>query len=71
VIIDFLNSHVHDHSAIEAIDSITSKYLSNGKEIHLRHLSPECRELLRNAEEIVTVNILEDPNYHVATDTLA
>ncbi|WP_250857461.1 SulP family inorganic anion transporter [Oceanirhabdus seepicola] len=71
VIIDFLNSHVHDHSAIEAINSLTSKYLSNGKDIHLRHLSPECRELLRNAEEIVNVNILEDPNYHVATDSLA
>ncbi|MFZ7121605.1 MAG: SulP family inorganic anion transporter [Eubacteriaceae bacterium] len=71
VIIDFLNSHVHDYSAIQAIDSLTSKYLSNGKEIHLRHLSIECKQLLRNAEEIVEVNILEDPNYHVATDILA
>ncbi len=71
VIIDFLNSHVHDHSAIVAIDSLTSKYLEAGKEIHLRHLSPECRELLRNAEDIVDVNILEDPKYHIATDLLA
>lgn len=71
VIIDFLNSHVHDHSAIVAIDSLTSKYLAAGKEIHLRHLSPECRELLRNAEGIVDVNILEDPKYHIATDLLA
>lgn len=71
VVIDFLNSHVHDYSAIEAINSLTSKYLSKGKEIHLKHLSPECRELLRNAEKIVEVNIVEDPNYHVATDLLA
>lgn len=71
VIIDFLHSHVHDHSAIAAIDSLTSRYENNGKEIHLRHLSPECKKLLRNAEEIVEVNILEDPHYHVATDSLA
>jgi SulP family sulfate permease len=71
VIIDFMNSHVHDHSAIAAIDSLTSKYLSKGKEIHLRHLSIECKELLKNAEDIVEVNIMEDPHYHVATDKLA
>jgi SulP family sulfate permease len=71
VIIDFLNSHVHDHSAIAAIDSLTTRYLSNGKKIHLRHLSPECRQLLHDAKDIVEVNIIEDPIYHVATDALA
>jgi len=70
VIIDFLNAHVHDHSAIAAIDAITAKYLENGKAIHLRHLSPECLTLLKNAE-FAEVNILEDPNYHVASDALA
>jgi len=70
VIIDFLNAHVHDHSAIEAVDAITQKYLEHGKEIHLRHLSPECKELLNNAE-FVEVNILEDPHYHIASDKLA
>lgn len=71
VIIDFLHSHVHDHSAIAAIDTLASKYLNSGKEVHLRHLSPECKKLLKNAAELVEVNILEDPNYHVATDMLA
>lgn len=71
VIIDFLNSHVHDHSAIEAIDALTSKYVELGKEIHLRHLSHECRELIRNAEQFVEINVLEDPHYHVSTDKLA
>lgn len=69
VIIDFLNAHVHDHSAIAAIDAITSKYLENGKEVHLRHLSPECKQLLNNAE-FVEINILEDPHYHVASNQL-
>ncbi len=71
VIIDFLNSHVHDHSAIAAIDSLTARYLANGKKIHLRHLSPECRQLLNDAKDLVEVNIMEDPIYHVATDALA
>ncbi len=71
VIIDFLNSHVHDHSAIEVINSLTAKYADQGKEIHLRHLSPECKQLLNNAQELIEVNIMEDPNYHIATDVLA
>jgi SulP family sulfate permease len=71
VIIDFLNAHVHDHSAIAAIDALTSKYVENNKEIHLRHLSDECRTLIRNAEKFVEINVLEDPHYFVATDELA
>ncbi len=71
VIIDFLDAHVHDHSAVAAIDALTSKYVEQGKEVHLRHLSIECRELIRNAEKFVEINVLEDPHYHVATDTLA
>jgi SulP family sulfate permease len=35
----------------------------------LRHLSNDCKELLRNAEAIIDVNIQEDPTYKVATDS--
>ena len=44
--------------------------LALGKELHLRHLSPECRKLLRKAGKMVEVNVIEDPQYHVATDAL-
>ncbi len=71
VIIDFEKSRVFDHSAIEAINSITEKYKQAGKIIHLRHLSHDCLELLNNAKEIIEVNIKEDPTYHVADDMLA
>lgn len=71
VVIDFANSRVMDHSAIEAINSLTEKYLKQGKEIHLRHLSADCRKLLKNAEDIVDVNIMEDPKYKIADDALA
>ncbi|SNY36668.1 sulfate permease, SulP family [Orenia metallireducens] len=69
IIIDFKNSRVMDHSAIEAINSITEKYFNEGKKIILRHLSKDCQMLLKNAESIIQVNI-EDPNYHVADDLL-
>lgn len=71
VILEFQNSRVADHSAIEAIDSLAEKYLAAGKKLHLRHLSIECRELLKKAGDLVEVNVMEDPRYHVADDQLA
>lgn len=71
VIIDFAGSRVADHSGLEAIDALTERYLQAGKTISLRHLSPECRLLLQKAGNLVEVNVIEDPSYHVATDKLA
>ncbi|KLV11432.1 SulP family inorganic anion transporter [Photobacterium ganghwense] len=70
VIIDFAQSRVADHSAVEAIDTIAERYASQGKTLHIRHLSPECRSLLKKAGNLVEVNLMEDPTYKVATDTL-
>lgn len=71
VIIEFQHSLVADHSAIEAIDNLAERYIQAGKTLHLRHLSPECRLLLKKAGDLVEVNVLEDPRYHVADDQLA
>jgi len=71
VIIEFKNSRVADHSAIEAIDTLAEKYMRAGKQLHLRHLSPECRILLHKAGDLVEVNMMGDPTYHVADDQLA
>lgn len=71
VVIEFQNSRVADHSAIEAIDNLAEKYLDAGKTLHLRHLSPECQDLLTKAGDLVEVNVMEDPRYHVADDKLA
>ncbi len=70
VIIEFQNSRVADHSGLEAIDTLAERYLNAGKTLHLRHLSPECIELLQKAGDLVEVNVMEDPTYHVATDKL-
>ncbi|MDT8346957.1 MAG: SulP family inorganic anion transporter [Flavobacteriaceae bacterium] len=70
VIIDFEESRVVDMSAIEALNKITERYQKVGKKVHLKHLSADCRQLLKNAEAIIDVNVLEDPTYKVVTDKL-
>lgn len=68
VIIDFAESRVVDMSAIEALSKLTERYQKVGKKVHLKHLSPDCRTLLKNAEEIIDVNVLEDPTYKLVMD---
>ena len=71
VIIDFAHSRVADHSAIDAIQLVTKRYMALGKNLHLRHLSSECKLLLGKAGNMVETNVLEDPDYHVASNKLA
>lgn len=71
VIVDFADSRVTDHSAIEAIETLAERYSSVGKTLHLRHLSPDCRKLLDKAGSLIEINVKEDPSYKVATDVLA
>ncbi|MGV3529710.1 MAG: SulP family inorganic anion transporter [Flavisolibacter sp.] len=70
VIIDFRESRVVDHSAIDALNKITERYRKVGKKVHLRHLSEDCRLLLDNAAEIIDVNHWEDPHYKVIVSKL-
>ena len=71
VIIEFQNSRVADHSAIEAIDTLAERYIRAGKTLRLRHLSEDCRELLTKAGDLIEVNVMEDPQYRIADDQLA
>lgn len=70
VVIDFYYTRVYDQSSLEAINSLAEKYEQYGKRLHLTHLSPECRQLLTRARDLVEVNLSEDPQYHVATDRI-
>ncbi|MEL6535354.1 MAG: SulP family inorganic anion transporter [Bacteroidota bacterium] len=70
VIIDFAESRVVDMSAIEALNKVTERYQKAGKKVHLQHLSADCRKLLKNAEEIIEVNVLEDPTYKLVVDKI-
>ncbi|MFA7326832.1 MAG: SulP family inorganic anion transporter [Candidatus Kapaibacterium sp.] len=68
VIIDFAESRVVDMSAIEALNRLTERYSKVGKVVHLRHLSSDCRKLLKDAEAIIDVNVIEDPTYRLPVD---
>mmetsp|Transcript_13767 Transcript_13767/g.20987 ORF Transcript_13767/g.20987 Transcript_13767/m.20987 type:complete len:614 (+) Transcript_13767:31-1872(+) len=68
VIIDFANSRVMDHSALEAINSLAEQYGDEGKKVYLRHLSSDCAQLLKK------IHYSKDgetnlPSYEVELDT--
>lgn len=65
VIIDFRESRVVDMSAIEALNKLTRRYKEAGKTIRLTHLSPDCHRLIKNADKVIEVNVIEDPTYTV------
>ncbi|MFY7846760.1 SulP family inorganic anion transporter, partial [Chryseobacterium gambrini] len=65
VVIDFKESRIVDMSAIDALDKLSKKYAQLNKKLHLRHLSEDCRQMLKNAEAVIEVNIQDDPTYKV------
>lgn len=70
VVIDFAKSRVWDHSGIEALQNITERYSQNKKKLHLLNLSKECAELLKKADGIVELSVIEDLEWHIADDNL-
>ncbi len=68
VVIDFRHSRVWDHSALEAIDALAEKYMQNGTQLHLLHLSPDCKRLLQKAGHLVEPDDDSDPHYRVVVD---
>ena len=70
VVIDFSESRVVDMSGIEALNKITERYHKVGKKLHLKHLSSDCRQLLKNANDIIDINIVEDPTYKVVVENI-
>ncbi|RIA10610.1 SulP family sulfate permease [Flavobacteriaceae bacterium MAR_2010_72] len=69
--IDFVESRVSDHSALEAIFNLVNKYEAEGKSIKLKHLSSDCKQLMYKASpkfKEVIVEAVDDPRYHLAAD---
>ena len=67
--IDFVESRVSDHSAIEAIFSLVNKYEAEGKQVKLKHLSEDCKVLLYKSSpkfRDVIIEDIDDPRYHLA-----
>ncbi|MFT4611333.1 MAG: SulP family sulfate permease [Glaciecola sp.] len=69
--IDFVESRVSDHSALEAILNLVAKYEAEGKSIKLKHLSEDCKQLMSKANpkfKEVIIEAIDDPRYHLAAD---
>lgn len=65
VILDFKDARVMDISGVEAIDAITKKYKDAGKSLRIRHLSEDCKKILKDAGPFCEYEA-DDPNYKVA-----
>lgn len=74
VVIDFMESRVSDHSALEALFTLVEKYEAAGKEVKMQHLSEECRMLMIKASpklaRVIEENV-DDPRYHVMAQAMA
>lgn len=68
VIVDFRESKISDMSAIDAVHKLTERYAKAGKKVHLRYLSADCRQLLHAADDVIDINIMEDPTYKVVSN---
>lgn len=69
--IDFVESRISDHSALEAILNLVKKYEAENKTIHLKHLSAECKVLLYKSDpkfRDVIIDAIDDPRYHLAAN---
>ena len=67
VIIDFKRARVMDSSGVEAIEKLTQRYERLNKKITLRHLSDDCKAVLKRAKSYVTYEE-DDPQYKIARD---
>ena len=65
IVIDFKNARVMDISGVETIDSLIKKYEESGRSILLRHLSKDCKAILKNAGPYCSFEE-DDPTYKVA-----
>ena len=63
-----LSNQIDKEKYFEALNKLTERYLKVGKKVHLKHLSQDCRRLLANADQLIDVNIVEDPSYKVLTN---
>ncbi|QDV20531.1 Bicarbonate transporter BicA [Gimesia panareensis] len=65
VVIDFYFTRIYDQSAIEAIDKIAERYQAEGKCLHLRNLTPDCKRLIERMSPHTKIEISDERHYHI------
>ena len=74
VVLDFMESRVSDHSALEALFNLVERYEAANKQLRIQHLSEECQRLMIKASpklERVIEKSVDDPRYHVMASATA
>lgn len=71
IIIDFSNARVYDHSGLEAIQNIADRYKEHSKKLHLLNISDDCHQLLKKADNIVEVSVIDKHHWRIADNSLA
>jgi len=71
IIIDFSNARVYDHSGLEAIQNIADRYKEYNKKLHLLNISDDCHQLLKKADNIVEVSVIDKHHWRIADNALA
>jgi SulP family sulfate permease len=69
--VDMRYTYLHDHSALQAVESLADRYLQAGKTLRLAHLSPACRSILARTNSVLSGGEFGDADRHVPTDRLA
>jgi len=67
--IDFVESRISDHSALEALFVLVEKYQAAGKTIKIKHLNEDSKILMYKASDKfhdVIIDDVDDPRYHLA-----
>ena len=67
--IDFIESRISDHSAIEAIFNLVTKYKQKDKKINWKQLGEDWKIVLHRSSPIfkeVILDAIEDPRYDLA-----
>ena len=70
VVIDFGNSRVWDHSAMEAIVDLAQRYNQAGTKLYLLNLSEDCQDMLHKAIVISASDASEDRSHMVSISDL-
>jgi len=60
VVVDFAQSRVYGHAALDAIGKLADRYAKAGKRVQIRHLSPDCQRLLSRAGDLISVEFAEE-----------
>jgi SulP family sulfate permease len=71
IIIDFKDARIVDHSGIDAIYSLSERYLNKESKLKLRYLSRDSKFLIKNSAIKSHVHLHDDPSdpeYKVVTD---